>query len=485
MRFVIILVLVIASGFTGYGQISFLKYYATDSFDKGEGATQLADSSYLLTGSSSSFSGSAQAFIMKIDSTGKFLWSRSYGGVETDKGRRIFQVENDGIYVLGQSNSIGSNFYDIYFFKTDETGILLFEKTFGGTDYEDIHDAVMLKDTSFVLVGETYSNGGGQQDIYLARISKNGDLLWTQSMGNSAGADKAESVVLYQDTLLYVAGNEFVVDSSKNKAFIRKMNVDGTVYWTKYYGDEGQSAFRDLHIYKDTIRAVGYFTQNGSDIHNFFRAMIRPDGSLEYGIKEYHTATYEINQVERYSDNNYVLSMSVKDEPAIPTKPIGFDNMYYLFNGNLLFGGYFINVSKNNDDIVNQMIRTSDGGVLSVGYVSEDNLVQVQVMKIDGRDYFGNISLPASEAEIVGLEEQFTVEELKFYPNPVSDELIIASKYAIQKIRIYSVSQQLVHEQKLSGTTEWLSLAHLAPGHYTAFIETAQGTVRKSLIRLD
>lgn len=469
--------------FFSSAQISFLKYYSTDSFDKGEGAVQLADSSYFITGSSSSFDASAQAFIMHIDSTGKFLWSRSYGGTETDKGRRIFHVPNDGIYVAGQSNSFGTGFYDAYFFKTDESGNLLFEKNFGGTAFEDIHDAVMLKDTSFVLVGETYSNSEEQQDIFLARVSKNGDVLWSQNIGAS-GSDIAESVLLYKDTILFIGGNEYVADSSENKAFIRKMHIDGTFYWNKNYGNEGESAFRDLHLYKDTIRAVGYFTDNGSQTHNFYRAMIFPDGYLEYGITESSTATNEVNQIERYGANQYVFSMTVKDNPGIPTLPIGYDNVFYLFNGNLLFGGNFINVSKTGDDIVNQMIHTSDGGVLSVGYISENNEVQVQVLKIDSRDYFGNASLPESQSQLVGINENIPAAELKLFPNPLTEQLVILSASETHNIRLYS-GVNLVLEQKLTGMSNVVHLGDLAPGCYTALIETEKGTVCKKLIRLN
>jgi hypothetical protein len=103
--------------FWSMSQISFFRTYSNGGFDRGEGVCQLKDSSYLITGSSSSFTDSKQAFIMHVDSLGNFLWSKHYGGNEADKGRRIFGVENDGIYVIGQSNSVGTSFYDAYFLK--------------------------------------------------------------------------------------------------------------------------------------------------------------------------------------------------------------------------------------------------------------------------------------------------------------------------------------------------------------------------------
>ena len=132
IKLILFFVLTLAS-FSVKSQIAFFKAYSDNGYDKGEGIVQLQDSSYLVTGSSSSFSSSSQAFILKVDSLGNRLWSKNFGGIETEKGRRIFHVPNDGIYVVGQTNSYANKFYDAYFFKTDEVGNLLYEKNYVGT----------------------------------------------------------------------------------------------------------------------------------------------------------------------------------------------------------------------------------------------------------------------------------------------------------------------------------------------------------------
>ena len=61
-----VLLLLLLTNFS-FGQISFFNFYSNNGVDKGEGIVQLEDSSYVVTGSSSSFSNSSQAFLMKID----------------------------------------------------------------------------------------------------------------------------------------------------------------------------------------------------------------------------------------------------------------------------------------------------------------------------------------------------------------------------------------------------------------------------------
>ena len=56
--------------------IAFYKSYGGNGYDYGQGVTQLPDSSYAVTGSSSSFfDGPSQAFLLRVDSLGNFLWS--------------------------------------------------------------------------------------------------------------------------------------------------------------------------------------------------------------------------------------------------------------------------------------------------------------------------------------------------------------------------------------------------------------------------
>ena len=50
------------------GQIDFYKIYTNNGYDFGQGIVQLEDSSYVVTGSSSSFqNGASQAFLLKVD----------------------------------------------------------------------------------------------------------------------------------------------------------------------------------------------------------------------------------------------------------------------------------------------------------------------------------------------------------------------------------------------------------------------------------
>ena len=91
---------------TCLGQPGFYKVYSGTGYDRGEGVAQLPDSGYVVTGTSSSFDEApSQAFLLRIDKLGNYVWSQAYGGPEFEEGKRVLPVPGHGYYVVGTSSS--------------------------------------------------------------------------------------------------------------------------------------------------------------------------------------------------------------------------------------------------------------------------------------------------------------------------------------------------------------------------------------------
>lgn len=407
-----------------FGQISFYNTYSDEGYDVGEGIVQLPDSSYLVTGSSSSFEGNSQAFIMKIDSLGNRLWSKDFGGFESDRGRRIFQVQNDGIYVAGQSNSFG-NFYDAYFFKTDFSGNLLYEKHYGSSAYENIHDGLLLADTSFILVGETYNTANETEDIYLLRINRFGDTLWTKNFG-SEQKDVARSIKLLNDSTVIIAGEYYVADSLTQKAMLIKMDLDGNVEWLKTYGDLRKYVFNDLTIENDEIRAVGYAVENSTNQIRAFYIKTNVEGDLLFFNIQQHVGDYSVEHIVKFGltvDDYYFVS-KITNSPEIPTYQDGPDVIIFKFDSNMDYNDMTSYPSYTGSDLSNAIIPTSDGGAILVGTneFPSFNGSSVFLAKIGPNNYYPYNYLLPIQSSLVDIKE---IDENLFelYPNPVETEL--------------------------------------------------------------
>jgi hypothetical protein len=444
-------ILIISTFFSSaFSQISFFKTYSNGGFDRGEGVVQLPDSGYLITGSSSSFNAnSKQAFIMRVDSLGNFKWSKDYGGSEADKGRRIFHVENDGIYVIGQTNSFGNSFHDAYFFKTDLEGNLLFENRYGGVNYEDIYDAVMLKDTSFIAVGVTNSTLNEVENVYILRINKFGERLWTKSIGSNF-PDWAKSIKIYDDTTVFIVGEMYDELFLKQRGMLMKMHINGTVHWTQLFGDETRVGFNDLNITNDTIRVVGYvYNEFENDRSNLYMSSHLLDGTFIKKNVDYLNGEYIVNHILSY-ENNYLMFMSVKNDPIIPTYEDGLiDASCYFYNSEFIYLNNDFKFSNIGEDLVNQVISSNDGGVLVIGYNEVPNIGgnNVMLVKIGAKNYFtpevtGNVGL-------VSIKENEAIKSSKIYPNPVNSILNIDSDNLF-KAKIFNSIGELIFTSNMT-----------------------------------
>ena len=164
------------------GQSKFFKLYSGSGYDIGKGVAEYPDSSFLVTGSTTSWGGGSQVYLLKIDSTGSYQWSYQYGGSEYDGANRVLFNSDVGVYAIGATNSIGQGDYNGLVVHTDSSGNEIWKKAYGSNDsWEFLNDAVFAKDTSIVMVGSSSSVTSGDQHVYLLSIDTDGDTLWTKT----------------------------------------------------------------------------------------------------------------------------------------------------------------------------------------------------------------------------------------------------------------------------------------------------------------
>jgi hypothetical protein len=136
---------------------------------------QMPDHGYILSGQTSVGSAGGEDFwLMKTDSLGHTQWQRTYGGSADDK-YAVVQPTADGGYILaGTTASYGAGNEDVWLVKTDSAGNSLWSRTFGGTGNDRCRSIVVLPDGGFVL-------GVGGADFRIIRTDASGDSLWSRT----------------------------------------------------------------------------------------------------------------------------------------------------------------------------------------------------------------------------------------------------------------------------------------------------------------
>lgn len=408
------------------GQIAFRKLYSNNGYDYGQGIVQLPDSSYVICGSSSSFGeGPSEAFLLKIDSLGNYIWSNHYGGSESEWARRVLYKDGDCFFGCGYTNSFGNGGYDIFLFKTDLNGQLQWQKTIGGSNWEKVNDAILTPDNGVLMVGETNSTLNGDNDIYVVNTNYDGDTIWTKRIGG-LGEDRAYSVELLNDSTFFLAGEIYVSDSLLTKGFVSRMKFDGTIEWIDTIGNNGNYGLRgiDLDVASNKVSYVGWQQPIGATLKNSLFGKVNYNAVFDFEQVEVPSSGEKIIElITNYGDlgKNY-MCFSYFDASSFND---GYDVGVSKVGEGLYWDGIITSINYPLEDAPGEIIPTNDGSAIYLGYTSGLGTGggNVYVMKIGPNDVFPPIEFdPVPFSLVTVIENQFE-SGISVYPNPFNETL--------------------------------------------------------------
>ena len=115
---------------------------------------QTSEGGYALAGFTSSFGAGGKDFwLFKIDSAGNQLWNKTYGGLGDEVAYSVIQTSEGGYALAGFTNSFGAGGKDFWLVKTDATGIMLWNKTYGGLGDEVAYSVIQTSQGGYILSG--------------------------------------------------------------------------------------------------------------------------------------------------------------------------------------------------------------------------------------------------------------------------------------------------------------------------------------------
>jgi hypothetical protein len=310
------------------------------SFDK------TSDGGYIFIGSTSSYgAGSNDVYLLKTNTDGDIEWYKTFGGVENDNGVFVRQTKDGGYLITGDSRSSSNGGSDLYLIRTDNAGIKIWERMFGGL-YSDFGRGILsLPDSTYIISGIAYSSMPNTG--YLIRINDSGDTLWTKvfngyayqikqvsdSFGIIAGVTDMRKID-FAGNIKWIAvvncidfaksgDNSYYALSGNN---ISRILDDGSVAWTKAYVDSLQYCGQSIASTGDgNFIVTGYVKATVSDI---FIIKLNSSGNILH--KTVFAGAGEGHCILQNSDGSYVIggmtnplvpNTDTRDALIIKTKP--------------------------------------------------------------------------------------------------------------------------------------------------------------------
>ena len=138
--------------------------------DYGRSIQQVFNDGYILIGTTASFGNNNNAWLIKIDAEGNQEWDKTFGGSNDDFGSCIKQTIDGGYIILGCTKSFGDGNNDAWLIKTDMQGNKEWDKPFGGSDSDRGYSVQQTENAEYVITGWTKSFGNGNNDAWLIKI---------------------------------------------------------------------------------------------------------------------------------------------------------------------------------------------------------------------------------------------------------------------------------------------------------------------------
>jgi hypothetical protein len=307
-----------------------------------EGARSLlltADGGYLLGGHTDSYQGdvsgthgAVDVWLVKLDSSAELQWQMTLGGSGNEEAYDVRATADGGYIVAGFTSSVNDDVsgahggVDAWVVKVDSVGELEWQRCLGGMMGDGFNAVRVLDDGGFFLVGSTNSNDGdvadenGGVDIWMARLSAAGDLLWQDCIGGT-GFDDMYAMEPCPDGGYVLAGRTTSSDGDvtggqwDGDGWLVKLDETFAIEWQRTVGGTHYDVFQGVTPTQDGgYLAVGRTDSNDGDVsgnhggHDAWMVKVDGSGAFQWQRTFGGSADEEAVNVLRLDDGGYLMS---------------------------------------------------------------------------------------------------------------------------------------------------------------------------------
>lgn len=270
------------------GNLLWVRQIGSTQYDQGRGiAIDSSGNSYIVGGfegtvdfdpSSASFNltssnNSIDAFVLKLDPAGNFVWARQVGGIGLDIFSSLALAKN-AVYITGSfvntadfdpgvgvENRTSAGSQDAFVLKLDANGTFVWVRQLGGTG-SDIGYGIAVSNVGNVHLAGAFRasvdfdpsannlllTSAGDYDGFIQKLDPNGNLLWAKQL-RGTGRNQLLAITTDANEQVYATGSfANTADFDPNSgtlnmtatggldAFVQKLDAMGNLIWAKQFG---------------------------------------------------------------------------------------------------------------------------------------------------------------------------------------------------------------------------------------------------------
>ncbi|MFW9796310.1 MAG: hypothetical protein ACFFE2_04665 [Candidatus Thorarchaeota archaeon] len=232
-----------------------LGYNGSD--DQGNSIYECLNGDFVIAGQYATAGGS-NGYVVRVSGTGVLQWTYEIGiSSSSETFRDIIEANNGVIIAIGQTDNWGAGLNDVLVVSVSPSGSPIWTRTYGGGNSDTGYSIVESTDGGYALLANTFSYGAGDADFWLVRIDGNGNPKWNQTYG---GGFRESGYDIIQDTYggYVMAGQTKSFGDPQGDFYVVRVNSDGTLVWDEFYVGSGEDfATGIVQAYRGGYAIVG------------------------------------------------------------------------------------------------------------------------------------------------------------------------------------------------------------------------------------
>ncbi|MBB6369647.1 T9SS type A sorting domain-containing protein [Chryseobacterium shigense] len=434
------------------------KYLSGQNHDYLSGSVATQDGGFLISGTSYSgkgldkkedSKGGSDIWLVRLNEFGDELWQKTLGSSSDEEARSVIQATDLGFFIAGnvQNSSKGYGSKDALIVKLDKDGKELSQLILGGKGLDEVEKMIPTKDGGALL--------GIYSRSYEVRVSGSGNQK-SSSISNSISRNG-------KSTENFGEGDYWII----------KLNKTGKVEWEKNYGGKGDDHLRTLALTSNGYliggesrsersgnKTVGI--EEGTDL---WLISLNERGeelwqkSYNFGNRDILMGTSILHSADDKSSKGILLGGYTQAEGKIQTDDETFWMLYLNQNGEEQWRKHVKGESRKREERLSDIKLNRDGSIILAGTSAEEL----------GKENWKIIKLGDKQ-----LDQLIEKQDIKIYPNPVSDYAYVEIGYDFKEadILLYDMGGRQLQSLKTKNKITKINTQNLIQGAYLVTIKT-------------